>query len=106
VSDEVDAVAERRLHGAMIDCKGRYLNSPFSYATPSSTSLATTTAPLGGPFLIHIAPHVDIELVGLLDVRHHFLGSLGPPTLEAGRSVLDPTSQPQVRDSDHVIGIR
>src|SRR5262245_58219745 len=47
-----------------------------------------------------------VEFVGLLQVRHHFLGSRWSPHSQGDLAPSHPTRQPQIRNSYDVIGMQ
>ena len=62
----------------------------------------------GREFLVHVAANVNIKSKRLLQVIHHVARTVRPPYFQRDLSPrsANPTSQQQVRNLDHVIGVQ
>ena len=102
----VDAVAESWLDRSVVHGKSRDLQIAILVNHALLDVFGHDHHALRGKLLIDIAPDVDIELVSLLQVRHHLGRARRSPDPERRAPAQDPASQIKVRNSDNVIGMQ
>jgi len=69
-------------------------------------SLATTTTPWAGSLSSYIVPDVTIELVGLLQMRHHLRRVTRSPDAKQRVPAENPACQIEIGNSDNGIGMQ
>lgn len=102
----VDPISERWLNRAMVHGESRHLN-PASFVDNALLNiLCFHYDPFVRYLLIHIAPYVYVEFIGLLQVLHHLLCASGAPDSERSSSPYDPARQPKIGDTDDMIRVQ
>src|SRR6266849_6397993 len=101
-----DAIAEGGLDRSVINGKGsdRQIAVPVDHTLLNILS-HNRRALRGKPF-IYVAPDVDIELVGLLQMRHHLRCSCRRPDAERCAPAKNPARQTEIRKSANVNGMQ
>src|SRR6185437_2249429 len=102
----IDAVAERRFDGRVVHSESSYLQIAILINHPLLDVFGRHDYARSGKHLIDITSHMDIELVGLLQVRHHVRCARRSPDAERRAPAQDPAGQIKVRNSDNVIGVQ
>ena len=102
----VDSVAESRHYGTVINQKRGHLHTLFVKDDALLDVMAHHLDAVTGSLFVHVAAHVNVKGERLQNVIHHVARTLWPPDLERDPApTADPTSQEQVRDLDHVVGM-
>ena len=102
----IDAVAERWFDRRVVHREGRDFQIAILIDHTLLNILGHDHRALRGKFLIYVAPDMDIELVSLLQMRHHVGRARRSPDPERCVSPHDPACQIQIGNSDDVIGMQ
>src|SRR6266849_809607 len=102
----VDAVAQGWLDRRVIDGEGRHLQITVLVNDSLLDIFSRDHYALRGKLFINVATDVDIELVGLLQMRHHLRCSRRPPDTPRCATAKNPAGQIEIRNSDNVVGMQ
>jgi len=100
----IDPVAECRLDQSVIDGERSDLKIAVLVNHPLLDVFGYDHDTLGWQSLIYIAPDVNIELVGLLQMRHHLRRASRSPDAKRRVPAENPACQIEIGNSDNGIG--
>src|SRR6185369_14383502 len=102
----IDPVAKSRLYRAMINKKRGDLYAVLVKDDALLDVMAHHLDAVAWSSFVYVTPDMNIKGERLLEAIHHVARALGPPYLKRDLSpAASPTSQKQVRDLDHVVGM-
>src|SRR5258708_27171931 len=102
----VDAVAQGRLYKSMVTPERRDLHAVAFIDDAFADVLTAEHGTLRRQLFVHIAAHMDVEGIGLFEMFPHVSRSGGAPHLQRNIPSHDPTRQPEIGNSNHVIGMK
>jgi len=103
----VDSVTERGCDGAMINQERGHLNTLSVINDALPDVIAHHLDAVAGGFFVNVAAHVNVKGERPLKVLHHFARALRPPDFKRDLApAADPTSQEEVWNLDHVVGMQ
>src|SRR5271166_3386233 len=102
----VNPVSKRRFEQAMIYFEGSYFKVSVLINNAFLNVLRLDLQSLRRQVLIDITPHVNIEGIGLPEVRHHTSSSRRSPHAKRNFASHHPTGEPEVWNPHDVIGVQ
>jgi hypothetical protein len=104
-ASRVDAIPVCRANHAMIDEERGDLKGSLRDDGAVRDLDGNEARAFGGTLLVEVAPHVDVEGVGPLEIAAEIRRPRRPPDAQGHRPPEDPAREPQIRNPDGVIRV-